>query len=49
MSGFNSDEEDTVDEDKNKLVDEFDVDTGEFEKVDDFAKCFTTCATVLCL
>ena len=49
MSGFNSDEEDTVDEAKNKLVDEFDVDTDDFEEVDDVAKSFTTCATALCL
>ena len=49
MSGFNSDEEDTVDEANVKFVDEFDVDNDDFEEVGDLAKSFTTCATVLCL
>ena len=50
MFGFNSDEEDTVDEANVKFDAEVDVDSDEFEKVGDLAKSFSTSfSTLLCL
>ena len=49
MSGFNFDVEETVDEANVKFDGEVDVDSDEFEEVDDFAKPLVMHVTVFCL
>ena len=49
MSGFNSNEEETVDETTVKFDAGVDVDSDDFKEVDDFAKSLAMHVTVFCL